>query len=81
MKMRRKIAKAAALGPADMKADDRRGSALINVRRPDLERRAGNLEAQSHEHEGGGDGHEDGRGAELPTRCGSQARLVVPVMP
>ena len=51
MKMRRKTANAAAFGPAERNAVTGDGRALVNVRRPDLERRARDLEAQPHEHQ------------------------------
>ena len=53
--MRRKIANAAAFGPADRNAETGDGRALVDVGRPDLKRRAGNFEAEPHEHQRGGD--------------------------
>ena len=80
MKTRRKMAKAAALGPADRNARHRRGRALVDVRRPDLERRGGDLEGEADEHQRGG--HADqraGGGSPSAARaepCGYRVRLV-----
>ena len=71
MKTRIRIANAAALGPTDMKAGDRRRRALIHVRRPDLERRGGNLEAESDKHQrgGGADQHQEATRPVVSTRA------------
>ena len=53
MKIRRKTANAAAFGPAERNAVTGVGRALVHVRRPDLERRAGNFERQPDEHQRG----------------------------
>ena len=84
MKTRRKTAKAAALGPADMNTRHRRGRALINVGRPDLEWRGGNLEGESDEHQRRGGAGQDRRRAPEPgvsSAVRMAVRLVLPVVP
>ena len=84
MKMRRKTAKAAAFGPADMNAGDRRRRALVDVGRPDLEGRAGDLERQADEHQRRGDADAAAAPdvlAALRSRARIVARLVEPVVP
>ncbi len=51
MKMRRNMANAAAFGTSRQERRHRRGRALIDVRRPDLERRRRNFERQPDEHQ------------------------------
>ena len=58
--MRMRTAKAAALGPVDMRPTTGGGGTLINVRGPDLEGSGGDLEAEADDDHAEG---EEGRGA------------------
>ena len=75
--MRRKMAKAAAFGPVARNAETGRGRALINVRRPDLERRGGDFEAQAHEHQRQrhADDHRRGRRVTASKRRADRAQI------
>ena len=53
--MRRSTAKAAALGPVDMSATTGDRRAFIDIRRPDMERRGGDFEAEADDDHGKAD--------------------------
>ena len=64
MKMRSEDGEGRGFGAGGHESADGRGRALIDVRRPHLEGRAGNLEAEAHDHQRGGDADNGER--ELP---------------
>ena len=79
---RRIPAKPAALDAEAMKRGDRRGGALVHVRRPDVEGDGGHLEAEADEEQGEAGEEQPVLGEDVGLEeLGDGARLVEPVAP